>query len=267
VPNSGNHGGDVGAGYNAQDTAGTLNALGAWWEQLVRGRVVPHGFEDLLIRQSGLLTASLLLDATDSSLETIDRLGQVAAARVNQGSSIGALLSESLELISEAGRLLRASGALPAMDKGIVAQLNISDGGVPKRPVETAMIEFSGLVGDRQQTRLHHGRPWQAVCLWAAEVVDAFAAEGHPIAYGLAGENVTVRGVPWGQVQAGVRLRVGEALLEATPWALPCKKNAEWFIARDFSLMHHDRGPVSRIYASVLEPGPVSTGDDVILEP
>ena len=31
--------------------------------------------------------------------------------------------------------------------------------------------------------------------------------------------------------------------------------------------MHHERGPVSRIYARVLEPGEISVGDDAVLEP
>jgi MOSC domain-containing protein YiiM len=32
-------------------------------------------------------------------------------------------------------------------------------------------------------------------------------------------------------------------------------------------VMHHDRGPVSRVYATVLEPGTVRVGDAAILEP
>lgn len=253
--------------YNAQDTAGTLAALGAWWEQLVRGRTVPPGFEDLLSRQSGLLTDGLGLPAADGTLETIGGLGELIGTRARSGSDESGLLQASLALIAEGGRLLRAAGSLPDTDRGQVAQLNMSGGGVPKLPVDSFTIKERGPVGDKQRTRLHHGRPWQAVCLWSAEVIDAFAAEGHPIAYGSAGENITTIGIPWGQVQAGVRLRVGEALLEATLWTLPCAKNAQWFIARDFTLMHHDRGPVSRMYASVLEPGLVRLGDDVILEP
>ena len=31
--------------------------------------------------------------------------------------------------------------------------------------------------------------------------------------------------------------------------------------------MHHERGPVSRVYATVLEPGVITTGDPAILEP
>lgn len=256
-----------GHSYDQQDAAGTIAALGAWWEQLTLGRTTPVGFEDLLAAQSAALTDMLEVDASDASLETIDRLAQTASDLIRKGADAATLLPISLHLLQDAGESLRSAGALPDTDHGLVAQLNVSGGGVPKQPVDSFMIDMTGPVGDTQRTRLHHGRPWQAVCLWAAEVVDAFASEGHPIAYGSAGENITVRGIPWGQVQAGVRMRVGDALLEMAPWALPCSKNAQWFIARDYSVMHHDRGPVSRIYASVLEPGMVRTGDEAILEP
>ena len=256
-----------GQSYNAQDAAGTIDALGPWWEQLTRGRLTPVGFEDLLVAQRDALTDMLGVAAADGSLETIDRFGQEASALIRTGADASVLLPKSLRLLREAGDSLRAAGALPKTDHGVVVQLHVSGGGVPKQPVDSFMIDPTGPSGDKQQTRRHHGRPWQAVCLWSAEVIDAFASEGHPLAYGSAGENVTVRGIPWGQVQAGVRLRVGDALLEMAPWALPCSKNAQWFIARDFSLMHHDRGPVSRIYASVLEPGLVRAGDVVVLEP
>ena len=161
------------------------------------------------------------------------------------------------------GRLV----AMPARTTGEIVRVNVSAGGVPKRAVPEGRIEQGGLVGDRQATRVHHGRPWQAVCIWSAEVIDALAAEGHPISYGDAGENITVRGIPWERVQAGVQLRLGTALVECTLFALPCAKNAAWFLGGAFDAMHHERGPVSRIYARVLEPGDVRPGAVAILEP
>lgn len=146
-----------------------------------------------------------------------------------------------------------------------MVQLNRSDGGVPKTPVATVTVDWGGVVGDRQRNREHHGRPWQALCLWSAEVVDAFAAEGHPIGYGSAGENVTLRGLDWAQVRPGGRLRMGEVLCELSAWAVPCRHNARWFHDRRFERIHHDRGPVSRVYATVLEPGTIRAGDSALL--
>ena len=50
-------------------------------------------------------------------------------------------------------------------------------------------------------------------------------------------------------------------------YALPCTHNQRWFIDGDFNVMHHERGPVSRVYATVLEPGRIATGDTAVLEP
>ena len=123
------------------------------------------------------------------------------------------------------------------------------------------------MVGDRQATRVHHGRPWQALCLWSAEVIDEFRTQGHPIAPGRAGENVTVSGLPWEQVRPGVRLQVSNVLCEISAYALPCYQNKPWFIDGDFEVMNHERGPVSRVYATVLQPGDIAVGDEAILEP
>jgi MOSC domain-containing protein YiiM len=138
---------------------------------------------------------------------------------------------------------------------------------VPKRPRQAVEIGYSGVEGDRQRTRRHHGRPWQALCLWSSEVIDALRREGHPVAPGAAGENITVEGLDWADVRGGVRLRIGTALAQVSVFALPCQNIAACFADRDSRRIHHDRGPVSRAYATVLEPGRVAVGDAIVLEP
>lgn len=160
-----------------------------------------------------------------------------------------------------------AANALPPSATGRVHQISSSKGGVPKLAVESAEIDFSGLVGDRQNNRTHHGRPWQALCIWSTEVIDTLAADGHPIAPGNAGENITVSGLDWSDVTPGVRLKIGTSLCQAIAYAVPCKKNAGWFSDGDFTRIHHRHGPISRVYAVVLEPGRVNVGDAVVLEP
>ena len=54
---------------------------------------------------------------------------------------------------------------------GVVHRIHVSDGGVPKLPVDAADIGLRGVAGDRQQNRKHHGAPWQALCLWSLEVI------------------------------------------------------------------------------------------------
>lgn len=176
-------------------------------------------------------------------------------------------LAAAWTAMTSAGPLLRAAGQLPAPAAGTVTGLHLGDGGVPKRAVDGVEVDFAGVVGDRQATRYHHGRPWQALCIWSSEVVTAFATDGHPIFPGACGENIDLGGLPWAEVRAGVRLRIGTVLCEVSCYALPCKQNARWFLGRDFNTMHHERGPVSRVYATVLEPGFVRVGDAAMLEP
>ena len=168
---------------------------------------------------------------------------------------------------TSAGPALRTAGQLPARSEGTVVQLSVSPGGLPKLPIDSAEVTWTGMTGDRQATRLHHGRPWQALCIWSTEVIDDFRRAGHPLAAGLAGENITVEGLPWAEVRAGVRMRVGEVLCEVSAYALPCNSNKRWFVNGDFTVMHHERGPVSRVYATVLEPGRIAVGDAAVLEP
>lgn len=182
------------------------------------------------------------------------------------GSGLDPLaVHDAMHLLHEAGRL-RAAGIPTA--SGVVARLSRSGGGVPKLPVDLVAIGAGGLDGDQQQNRRHHGRPWQAVCLWSAEVVEGLQAEGHPIGFGSAGENVTVRGLDWASLVPGVRLLVGTALLQVSAYAIPCAKNRQWFSDGDERRMSQDVRPGgSRLYASVAQPGVAAVGDPVVVEP
>lgn len=147
---------------------------------------------------------------------------------------------------------------------GTVAGLFRSDGGVPKLPIDEAVVGWRGVAGDKQAARVHHGRVWQALCVWSLDVIDALHAEGHPIAPGRAGENITISGLDWPALRPGVLLRIGGVTAELSAYATPCKKNAAWFVGGDFERMGHERHPgTSRIYATVLETGTVRPGDAV----
>ncbi|HWM19464.1 MAG TPA: MOSC domain-containing protein [Ilumatobacteraceae bacterium] len=204
-------------------------------------------------------------------VDRLDIAGQIAERCLASGAWTDAQVADALGAawlgLRDVADALRDAGAFGDPSSGTVVQLNRSGGGVPKLPLPVADVDWGGVVGDVQANRRHHGRPWQALCLWDADVIDRFASEGHPIGYGSAGENVTIRGIEWGRVRPGVRLRLGTARCEASSYAVPCSQNAGWFVGRAFNLMHHDRGPVSRIYATVLEPGRIAPDDDVVLEP
>ena len=150
---------------------------------------------------------------------------------------------------------------------GSIHQLSASNGGVPKRPLEHARALIGGLEGDAQADRKHHGGPERALCLFSVEQIQEMASEGHPIAPGLAGENVTISGLDWSLVVPGARLRLGgEVLVEVTNYTAPCMKNAAWFADGDFNRMNQKTHPgCSRVYARVLEEGQLRTGDAVDL--
>ncbi len=148
-----------------------------------------------------------------------------------------------------------------------IHQLSVSGGGVPKLPVAVAEVTANGIVGDRQRNRRFHGGPKRAVCLFALEEIERLRAEGHPVAPGTTGENVTVAGLPWERVRLGARLALGgEVVLEVTSYTAPCKNIGPSFRDGDFTRISQKLHPgESRVYARVLSPGTVRTGDPVRL--
>lgn len=205
-----------------------------------------------------LANADVLLELHGASAERRARV----AASIRESDPVAAIHAVWPELLAA-----RDDRVLPPRADGRVVRLSRSGGGVPKLPADTVTVGFRGVDGDRQASRAHHGRPWQALCLWSREVIDALAAEGHPIAPGAAGENVTIEGLAWPDVTPGVRLRIGEVLCQVSAYAVPCKQNARWFGDGRFQRIHHSNGPVSRVYATVLEPGAIGLDDIVVLEP
>lgn len=146
-----------------------------------------------------------------------------------------------------------------------VFQLNVSRGGVPKLPVPEAAVTPAGMEGDRQANRRFHGGPKRALCLYSLEEIRRLQAEGHPIAPGTAGENVTVSGLPWDALRPGVRLALGgEVVVEVTSYTAPCRTIAGSFADGGFKRISQKRHPgESRVYCRVLRAGRLRTGDEV----
>ena len=151
---------------------------------------------------------------------------------------------------------------------GYLYQINVSNGGVPKRAVSEARVMVEGVTGDSQGSpRIHEG-PDRAVCLFSLEVIKALQAEGHSIGPGVSGENITVAGIAWAKVAPGDRIRIGDTvLLEVVSYTTPCERNACWFKDGDVQRISQEHYPgSSRLYARVLAEGMVRTGDPVVIE-
>jgi len=144
-----------------------------------------------------------------------------------------------------------------------IVQLSVSNGGVPKKAVESVRVTALGLEGDAHRNREHHGGPERAVCLFAMETIRALQAEGHPLVPGALGENVTLEGLDWSAVQPGARVRLGaEVVVEITRYTTPCFNIRPAFRDGDYALVSQNRHPGrSRVYARVLETGTVRRGD------
>jgi MOSC domain-containing protein YiiM len=108
----------------------------------------------------------------------------------------------------------------------------------------------------------------RALCLYSQEHIDALVAEGHPVARGTLGENVSIAGLPWNELRPGSRLRIGAVEVEVTGYAAPCEKIASAFSDGQFKRIGQKVNPGwSRVYASVLREGPIAVGDPVALFP
>src|SRR5215831_14628427 len=108
-------------------------------------------------------------------------------------------------------------------------QVNVSKGGMPKRPVEgAARVTREGVEGDWQRDRKYHGGPDRAICLYSEELYAWLREQGIDLANGSVGENFTTRGIDLDSLHAGACLRVGECLIEITDVRIPCRNLNQW---------------------------------------
>ena len=160
--------------------------------------------------------------------------------------------------------------AVPAgPSTGLVLSVNVSPGGVPKRPIAGARLHWRGLEGDaHSKPEPIHGTPAQAACLYAIEAIERVRADGHQAFPGAYGENLTLAGLDWAGLRRGDRMRIGSAgpLLELTDYATPCDTQARWFVDGRYGRISARAHPEdARWYAAVLEEGFIAAGDEVLL--
>lgn len=286
--------------YDLGDSAATVRTAARRWGWVTEGLdALPVAAERALEALSGILEAaggegSSLEDLGDAVWRNLAELAAVRGARTRAVDALGEdhpLLIAAVEcdrMLSIAARAVVAE--VGRRDEGHLQRIHISDGGAPKTPVETAEIGPRGLRGDRQATREHHGRPFQAVSLYSAELIDALVAEGHPITPGAVGENLLLSGFDWASLRPGLRLLVGghdaapavvrgelpatveeaarPVVLEVSAWVPPCRTIAPAFTDRRFDRIDHDKHPGwSRAYAWVLDGGTVTAGSRVDVLP
>jgi MOSC domain-containing protein YiiM len=142
----------------------------------------------------------------------------------------------------------------------VLAQLNISPGGMPKRPIDSARVTVAGVDGDWQKNRKYHGGPDRAICLYSEELYDFLREKGVDVSNGSVGENFTTRGLDLQRLAVGDRVRVGECIIELTKVRVPCRQLRMWDQDLPELIVGH-----SGWVAKVIQEGTVRAGDEVEL--
>lgn len=158
---------------------------------------------------------------------------------------------------------------------GSVVQINVSGGGIPKRPVALeAEVTPLGITGDVCAHPRFHGGRKQALLLIASEVIEDLRQRGYPVYPGALGENITTRGIDFRQLRIGDQVRIGDVLIELTKVRGPCAALDAYgpsikqeiydpkVKAGDQTSEHWGR---SGFYAAVLRPGTIRVDDIITL--
>ena len=127
---------------------------------------------------------------------------------------------------------------------GRIVQINVSRGGVPKKPIATATVGPLGIAGDEHAHPEFHGGPRKALLLIASEVIQTLKAEDWPLFNGALGENLTTSGLDHKSWRSGMRFRVGEVEIELTTPRHPCA-----------TLNPYGRGIQKRIFDELVKAG------------
>ncbi len=155
-----------------------------------------------------------------------------------------------------------------------VLQINVSPGGVPKRPILAGVVTPVGIAGDKQAHPLIHRGPRQAILLITSEGTDELKKQGFPLYHGALGENLTTRGLDRRYVRIGQRYRIGEVLLEITKLRAPCDTLSPYGSGIQQAVYDQEvkagnpaspRWGLSGFYASVLRAGTIHPGDPIQL--
>lgn len=142
--------------------------------------------------------------------------------------------------------------------------------GIFKRPVDRAVkVTRTGILGDAQGDRKHHGGPEKAVHHYAFDHYPAWREESPVLAQSLAkegafGENISTAGLTEDDVCIGDVYRLGSALVEVSQARQPCWRLNERFGCATMARRVQETGRTGWYYR-VLEEGWLAAGDTIAL--
>lgn len=156
--------------------------------------------------------------------------------------------------------------------KGQIYQINLKpetpgQHGLPKRPVESAMVTFMGLKGDFNRWRREeaHDDLDLALLIMALEKIQELNQGGWPVKPGDIGENILTVGIPYDDFAPGKTYSFGEAQIQIVKACTPCTN------LYSLPYVGEEKGPrFLRVmlgkrgwYARVLQEGQIKTGDSI----
>lgn len=139
-----------------------------------------------------------------------------------------------------------------------IVSINISKGGIPKLPIDTAYISSAGLNGDGHNHAKHYS-PLQAVCIQDIEQLNELNQKGYDLSPGQAGENLTVKNLHVNALTIGTALRFsGGVLLEISKVRPPC-----YVMDAIHPRLKQDALGRHGMYAKVIKEGIVQAGETI----
>ena len=130
--------------------------------------------------------------------------------------------------------------------------------GIQKKDVNSGYFEPNwGIEGDA-----HAGNWHRQVSLLSADKIAAFNEKGANVVPGAFGENLVVEGFDFRALPVGTLLRCGNVLLEMTQIGKECHSHCEIYKKMGDCIM-----PREGVFARVLEPGTITVGDEMTIEP
>ncbi|HIS94431.1 MAG TPA: MOSC domain-containing protein [Candidatus Ventricola gallistercoris] len=130
--------------------------------------------------------------------------------------------------------------------------------GIQKQDVCSGHFDVDwGISGDA-----HAGKWHRQVSLLSADKIAAFNEKGAGVVPGAFGENLVVEGFDFRALPVGTLLRCGDVLLEMTQIGKECHSHCEIYKKMGDCIM-----PREGVFARVLEPGTISVGDEMTIEP
>ena len=155
---------------------------------------------------------------------------------------------------------------------GSIVQINVSQGGVPKRPIADAVVTALGIDGDGHAHPEIHGGPRKALLLICSEGIEELKQGGFPLYPGALGENITTLGLDRRALRIGQRWRIGGIVVELTRVRVPCSTIQVYGAGIREAIYDQEvkagdpsspRWGLSGFYAAVVDPGVIRAGDPI----